>query len=190
MSLTKRDVDTLSCITSTLLSIHSILFFCKWVSQPTTLNGSIAPCYYESTLIVVGVIFPHRTHIVTFSFQNLKKKKNAAVSEGTFGCSRRSNGPTAVFRSKDWFYLFYHNTLFIHVKAVRNNILSTAMTCLTLPKQECKSLHLNEGSIHKRCYMCGQLSQTVDWSGAFSVLLAKGGTDWWQKWDQSHRGQG
>lgn len=119
-----------------------------------------------------------------------KPKKNAAVSEGTFGISRRSNGPTAVFRSKDWFYLFYHNTLFIHLKAVRNNILSSAMTCLTLPKQECKSLHLNEGSIHKRCYMCGQLSQTVDWSGAFSVLLAKGGTDWWQKWDQSHRGQG
>lgn len=74
------------------------------------------------------------------------------------GCSRRSNGATAVFRSKGRFYLFYHNILFIRVKAVRNNVLSTAMTRLTLPKQACKSLHLNEGSNLRRQWAEVELS--------------------------------
>lgn len=85
-------------------------------------RGNVAPCYYESSMIVVGVIFPHRTRFVTFSFQKLeRKKKSTAVFEGTLSCGRHSNAGTAVFLNfwtADRDYLFYPNTLFIRVRAV------------------------------------------------------------------------
>lgn len=73
MSLTQKDVDTLGWKYNIIDRLH--IFFSESGSlSPPHSTGSIAPCYYESTLIVVGVIFPHRTRIVTFSFSKPKKK--------------------------------------------------------------------------------------------------------------------
>lgn len=81
-------------------------------------TGSVAPCYYESSMIVVGVIFPHCARFVTFSFQKLerkKEKKSTAVSEGTSGCGRRLNAATAVFEFLNgWLRLPILSQHFVH----------------------------------------------------------------------------